>query len=344
MQLPNRLCGDVIRNDRSDGATLLTAPEISKEDFEEGLSAYFGRPVRIVSIEASPLDQRSTHSIERLILTFASGEWLSAVFKRLQPVAGQKGHRREVLIYRRLLTGQRFDAPGLYASAYDERRGRYWMLLEDLGDDMLNHGDLDDWSAAVRWLAKLHGTYFGREDDLRALECLHEHDAEYYRAIAREARENLESAGASSAVDRLDRFSDRFEAAIAFLVDQPRTLVHGDLFSRNFLIQPGNRVRPIDWESAAIGLPIWDLTRLLSGWERHRPSLFTAYMNELMQYAPVSFDERALEITSVYCQILDILWYFRWSDGLCSEGETVEGLLNTLDEHWRRLDGGWSDG
>src|SRR5204863_533286 len=140
--------------------------------------------------------------------------------------------------------------------------GRYWLFLEDLGDGTLKHADNAGWRAAVRWLAAMHGTYLGREDELRALDCLGEHGRSYYVAIADQARENLRAAGAGPALERFDALMDRFGPAISDLAAQPRTLVHGDIFPRNIALQPGGRIRPFDWESAAIGLPVWDLVRL----------------------------------------------------------------------------------
>jgi hypothetical protein len=47
------------------------------------------------------------------------------------------------------------------------------LFLEDLGVD-LNEGDREG-LAAVRWLAEMHGTWWGRAAELRALGCLGEH-------------------------------------------------------------------------------------------------------------------------------------------------------------------------
>src|SRR5262249_7167316 len=142
---------------------------------------------------------------------------------------GKKGDRREVLIYHRLLAGRRFGAPAIYASVYDEARGRYWLFLEDLGEGTLNDGDWGDWFAAVRRLAEMQATYHSREDDLRALHCLMEHGPEYYHLIAQTARRNLELAGACHGLARFDRLMARFDSLVTYLVRQPRTLVHGDI-------------------------------------------------------------------------------------------------------------------
>src|SRR5262249_31210259 len=163
------------------------------EVLEQGLSAHFGRPLRIAGLERQPL-ATSSHAIERLQVMLASGERLRVVFKQLQPGEKLYGNEREVLIYQRLLDGERFGAPALYASVCDEGERRYWLFLEDLGSSTLDEGEVEEWFAAVRWLARMHGTYHGREDGLRALACLMEHGPAYYHMVAQTARQNLELA------------------------------------------------------------------------------------------------------------------------------------------------------
>ena len=174
---------------------------------EEGLAAHLGRPVRLAALAVRPLDAQSTYPIERLRVTLASGEHVSVIFKRLGAAQESKGHRREVLIYRRLLAGQRFGAPALYASIYDEAQHCYWLFLEDLGRKTLARSNRDGWLAAVSWLAEMHAAYHGREEDLRALDCLAEHGLDYYQRLARNARRHLRQVG-----DR-DRKSTRLNSS-----------------------------------------------------------------------------------------------------------------------------------
>src|SRR5262249_10856644 len=158
-----------------------------------------------------------------------------------------------------------------YASAYDEAAGRYWLFLEDVGEGSLKGAASDAWSAAARWLGGLHASYWGREEELRALGCLGEHGPGYYHCMAEGARDFLRRGGVPGAAARFDDLMAGFDEVVAELALQPRALVHGDIFARNLMVQPGPRVRAIDWESAAVGLPALDLARLLDGWEeRHR--------------------------------------------------------------------------
>jgi hypothetical protein len=316
-------------NDRGKGPT-------PREVLEQGLSAHFGRPVRIGGLKSCP-QATSSHAIDRLRITLASGERLPVIFKRLSPGEKLYGNEREVLIYRRLLDGERFGAPALYASVYDEGERRYWLFLEDLGPSTLDEGDVEEWFAAVRWLARMHGTYHGREADLRALACLMEHGPAYYHLLAQSARRNLDLAGAGEALARFDALMCRYDSLVAYLVGQRRTLVHGDLFAENLVLQPGARIRAIDWESAAIGLGAWELARLLEGWGSMKAAFLSAYLAEFERHFAGPFDRGGFQRLIAHCQVLNALWHLRCSVEACQNAPFVEDLLLTMETRWQRL-------
>jgi hypothetical protein len=313
---------------------------------EEGLTRHLGRPFRAAAVEGRPLGRGSTHPISRLLVTADSGEQVPVIFKRLSPRPEPKGHRREVLVYRRLLEGQRFGAPALYASVYDEAGGRYWLFLEDVGRRTVAEGDLPDWAGAVRRLAELHGPYLGRADDLRALGCLGERGAGYYHFLAGRARRNLQQAEAGQALARFDALLAGFEYVVAHLVSQPQTLVHGDIHPDNFLLQPGHRVRLLDWETASVGLGALDLVRLLDGWGADRPKFVDIYWEELVRHrrayaAPlalsVPFDREAFEVTLRYCALLVPVIHLGWDAERCRDASFVGEALRRLERYRQRL-------
>ena len=300
---------------------------------EEGLREHYGRSVEIVDVQVRPL-ATSSHPIERLTVTLASGERIPVIFKRPQPGEKLYGNEREVLIYRSLLKGGRFGAPVLYASVYDSHRGAYGLFLEDLGNTTLDAGGMRSWTAAVRWLGEVHAAYLGREDELRALGCLMEHDAGYYAMVKHTARSNLELASAGDAIGRFDDLMRPFDALVAYLTRQPRTLVHGDMFADNIIIQPGRRIRAVDWESAAIGLGAWDLARLLDGWGSRGEPLRSAYLAELEQRVP-GFARLEFDRVFADCKILNVLWHLRWSVDACQDAPFVESELDELEALWK---------
>jgi thiamine kinase-like enzyme len=311
-----------------------------RQVLEAGLTLRRGWPIRVVALERQSLEARSTHPIERLDVRLDSGERLRLVFKRFQRRSTAKGSRREVLIYRRLLERRGFGAPTVHASIYDDVLGDYWLFLEDLGERTLEEGDRDEWLAAVRWLAEMHGTWWGRAAELRALGCLEDHGSYYYWRIARTARRHLAQAGHPDTVRWFDGLMARFDSVVAHLMRQPRTLVHGDVFPHNVLLQPGPRIRPIDWESAAVGLGAWDLTRLLDGWGKDKPAFRAAYLSELARHSPLPCDPRSFETTVARCEVVDALWHLAWEAKACREEPFVLGLLQAMETAWHQLDEG----
>ena len=305
---------------------------------EEGLCEHYGRTVKIVDVRVRPF-ATSTHAIERLRVRLNSGERLSVIWKRLQPGEQLYGNEREVLVYRALLKGARFGAPALYASIYDADAGTYALFLEDLGKTTLEKRGLRSWTAAVRWLAEVHATHHGRADGLRKLGCLMEHDAGYYAMLKDNVRSNLELAGAGPALTRFDELMQPYDALVGYLTRQPRTLVHGDLYRDNIIIQPGLRVRVVDWESAAIGLGAWELARLLDGWDSRGKILRSAYLAECARRV-AGFDPLEFQRVFARCEILNILWSLRQSVEVCRDAPFVDRELDRLAAAWQRVETG----
>jgi hypothetical protein len=291
----------------------------------------------IASLHSKAL-AHSSHPIDRLWVTLASGERLRVIFKRPQPGQKLHGNEREVLIYQRLLADGRFGAPALYASVFDEARGRYWLFLEDVGYRTLKHQEIECWLAALRRLGEMHASYLGREDELRALECLGEHGPFYYYELVKTARRSLLLVCPPKTVARFDRLMASFDSVITHLACQPRTLVHGDIFPRNLMVQRGRRIRPIDWESAAIGLAAWDLARLLDGWGEDRRDLIATYRAEFDRFVSTPIDWRSFERTFEYCQLVNELWYFQWSPEFCQNSAWVDSALKRMKRLRGRLD------
>src|SRR5262249_43258593 len=151
-----------------------------------------------------------------------------------------------------------------------------------------------------------------------ALRCLGEHDGEYFRLIARTAREHLVEAGATWALARFDGLTADFGAVVTHLAPRPRTLVHGDVFPGNLPVQPGPQGRPSDWESASVGLAAWDLARLLDGWTNKEPFI-DAYLAEFARHSAVRLDEPDFRLTFAHCRLLNALWHIRWSVDACRD-------------------------
>jgi aminoglycoside/choline kinase family phosphotransferase len=305
---------------------------------ERGLEAHLGRPVRVVGVESSGVGF-STHPIRRLRVALAGGEQTPVVFKRLRPKP-DKDIRRELLVYRQLLAGQRFGAPALYASLCDEERGCYWLFLEDVGEWKLEWCEAHVYRLAFRWLARMHADYHGREEELHALRCLDEHGSRFYRALVRAARRSLREYGERRALGRFDRLVGRFfDSSVAHLSRQPWTLVHGDLYASNLIVQPGPKIRPVDWEWAAIGPAAWDVAKLISGWGKEKPRLLAAYLEEFELRSGAPLDRREFDCTLAHCRNMHAFWRLRWI-GPDKDPKFVDGLLDKMERIWLEEDGG----
>jgi serine/threonine protein kinase len=321
----------------------IDAPSL-KAVLQEGLSAYFGAPQDIQVLRYEEMETLSTHPIYSLFVRLGSGENLKVVFKQLFPdgEGWRKGNRREVVIYRELLSGGRFCSPQLYASLYDEQQERYWLFLEDVGEWTLDEAGNDEWLAAITWLADLHSAYWGRQDYLATLPYLTKHDRGYYLEIANAARRNLQLGNAQDRLARFDKLMGRFSEIVEHMADDStgKTLVHGDIFPKNILVQPESRVRVVDWESAGVGLAAWDLVRLLDGWdkEEERRDLINLYLGEVGRHTGMIVDRSRFDAQLLRCEMLNALWHLGWSVEDCEDPPFVNGLLDEIESLWTRLD------
>ncbi len=287
-------------------------------------------PVRIRAVRARPLGSFSSHPIDRLHVTLDDGRELALIFKRLTPQPGRIVGR-EVLIYRRLLSGRRLGAPELYASHADDVRGRAWLFLEDLGRSTLDDRGPEEWTVGFRWLAGLHAAHVGREHELRAPDCLAEHDEAFYRSLVASARATLVARGTAPAARRFDRLAAGFEEMVAYLTSRPRTLVHGATTGQNLVVTPGG-IRPVDWESAAIGTAAWDVAKLLEGWGSHRARLLDGYVAAFEALAPL--DRRAFRLDLAHGRVLRALRLLYWWKEPCQRDPSVQSVLDGIEEAW----------
>ena len=321
------------------------SPDEVKEVLVGGLREYFGRPVRIVELHSRFLGRFiSTHPISRLRLTLDSGEQLAVIFKRIQP-RPDRDVRRRILVYQRLLADRHLDAPTVYASLCDEARGRYWLFFEDVGELRLEWCDVDDWPAAFQWMARMHAEYYGRETELRALNYLGEHGPSFYRFLARGAQEMLQWLDARGRLVRFERLMARwFDLSVEHLAHQPRTLLHGDLECHNLMVQPGSKIRPIDWGYAAIGVAGWDVAKLVAGWGPEKPRFIGFYLDEFALHAPVPLNRQAFERTLAHCQIMRTLQILYWWEGPYENLAFVDDVLEEMESACRYLDSEGGDG
>lgn len=260
-------------------------------DLARALATSIGEGIAILDRHHFPY--RSTFPLEELMVRMGDGTERSLVFKDLSrkeptdPVWQVKAPflhdpRREIEVYRDVLAPAGLTAPECVAVATEPDLGRYWLFLEKVEGELLwQIGDLDVWRAAARWLGDMHARFADRTEGLPPR--LLVHDRDYHRRWIERARRFARSPEASNGGGRVfDRLAERCRQVVDWLIEQPTTFLHGEFYPSNVVIEStddGIRVRPVDWEMAAVGPGLLDLAALASGaWgEREREALATSY-------------------------------------------------------------------
>jgi hypothetical protein len=126
---------------------------------------------------------------------------------------------------------------------------RSWLLLERVrGRELYQWGELEPWLAAVAWLAGFHSRWAVAARRRRVTDdgplIVHDHTL-------------LHCYGEPD---------DDWARAGRHLLAQPRTVVHGECYASDVLVDDDGRVTVLDWETAAIGSGWVDLAGLVAGW------------------------------------------------------------------------------
>jgi thiamine kinase-like enzyme len=161
----------------------------------------------------------------------------------------------------------------------------------------------------------------------------------FYRFLARGARKMLQSLDSPRRLARFECLMSRwFDLSVEHLARQPQTLLHGDLGCHNLMVQPGPKIRPIDWGYAAIGVAGWDVAKLIAGWGPERARFIGAYLDEFALHAPVPLDQQAFERTLAHSQIMRTLQILYWWEGPYENLAFVDRVLEEMESACRYLD------
>jgi hypothetical protein len=228
--------------------------------------------------------------------------------------------RREIAVYRRILGNA---TPGtarcFAAAAMDGNNSSNWLLLERvLGPKLSEVGELSVWGEAARWAAGMHRRFMPHVAHLRERAPLLEYDVAFYRRWMSRARAFLMRSKPSmpATMARIRWLGARHERAMERVLALPRTLIHGEFYPSNILIEGQSttpRVCPIDWELAAIGPGLVDLAALISGgWtEQKRDQIVAAYLKAIEPLpAPRPMD---LDAARLHVAVQWLGWTGNWS-------------------------------
>jgi aminoglycoside phosphotransferase (APT) family kinase protein len=157
---------------------------------------------------------------------------------------------------------------------------------------------------------------------------LKRYDAEYYLGWAH--RTALLAGPLHARLPWLATLCQRFEILVPLLLAPPPTIIHGEYYGRNILVQDGI-VYPVDWESAAIAAGEIDLASLTDQW----PSSITEECELAYQHArwpqgtPIEF-ERRLAAARLYL-------HFRWLGELRDGNTAGSGRFERRFDEMRSL-------
>lgn len=217
-----------------------------------------------------------------------------------------RGHRGgvtyEAEIYKHVLSLSDASTPKFYGAYALPDSDSICLVLEYLDRSvkasLMRGGVLQ----AAQWLAEFHASHATGGANASA-SCLKVYDSEYYRGWADLTLKYSESL--HQRYPWLPALCAHFQELIPDLLAPPLTVIHGEFYPDNILIQD-DTVYPVDWESTALAAGEIDLASLTEGW---RPEFIEKCKNEYKRIrwtdkAPENF-ERKLEAARVY-------WHTRW--------------------------------
>jgi aminoglycoside phosphotransferase (APT) family kinase protein len=211
---------------------------------------------------------------------------------------------RELHVYRDLLPDGELDIPAYYGAVWGQQHQRFWMVLEFVTGVPVADCEFDSWSAATAWLARMQGLFARDPDRFERSPLLVRHDADLFASRAERALSSARQISARAA-RRLRGILSGYDDFVSLMADQPSTFVHGSYRPENVLIEEParpSRVCVVDWELAAIGSPLYDLSRLCDGYRGARlDRLLDSYRREAAAHGvPVPDRERMVEVLDCF--------------------------------------------
>jgi aminoglycoside phosphotransferase (APT) family kinase protein len=243
--------------------------------------------IGVRSLDSRPHAYRTSFPLEDLDVVLEDGERLDLVLKdlgfqtldedaKIAKTSGLHDPLREIEAYR-LLERADLGTPKLYGFVADPTTDRYWLFLERIpGVPLWQVGEREVWEAAAAWLAGLHERFL--QADFLPGGSLLVRDGRHMTEGMRRALG--QATGRTRAM--LVRIDGQYGEVIERLEHLPRTLIHGEFFPSNVLVDRSRtptRIAPVDWEMAGTGAGLLDLASLVAGrWpEDDQIAMATAY-------------------------------------------------------------------
>ena len=245
------------------------------------------------------------------------------------------GHRKgvgfEARVYDQILSATPLSLPGYYGSVTIPESGIQCLLIEYLeGSLRMNQSKgTDTLERAASWIGAFH-----RYWEHKAPGFLTPYSYPYYDTWISNSRSILRETGQRG--KDLLRLTDLLQERLPELVDGPLTIVHGEYYPNNIL-SLGDRIYPVDWESAAIAAGEIDLAGVLEGYPRER------WVSIMEHYCAARWPEDRGSAAASFRDRLDLArlyFYFRWIGRYPSLSHWTEqpGKLHKLEAWLSRLE------
>jgi Phosphotransferase enzyme family len=327
----------------------ISQSDVGLDDDEQLLRSYLepvaaklfpARPVRIQSIERKRSEFSSFYASDIITVGLSSGDTFKVFLKDFgtfhHPKDTMKERReREVIVYRDILPGSDLATAQYYGLIRDETSRRFWLLLEFVEGLPIGHLEFEDWVPAAGWLGRMYG-YFSRHPRLwENCDALTRHDERFFQSIAQEALRAVSEYSAELG-RRLDPIVSQYDKAVAVMLDQPPTLVHGTYRPAQIILNKDHqpmRVCPVDFEKAAIGASLYDLTFLVDGFDPPRlKQLFDAYRTEAQRSGvSVPDDEQMKRIVDCF-RLHRVVNWLALSIARKYEAKTIHKLIGMAED------------
>ena len=239
---------------------------------------------------------------------------------------------RERAVYEEIHTGSSLGEPDYIGKVWNEERGQFWLLLEYVPGQELSYCNFEHWVNAAAWLGRFQGYIAAHPEHLEHPTLLR-HDATFFLEKSRQAREVT--------VQVSDEFSKRlapiiqtYEAATERITAQSTTLVHGAYRPHNILIsRDPYRVAPTDWESAALGTPLYDFACLADGFEGAQlEELWGAFSSENVLRGLFLPDREEMQLHLAFVRLYRAMY---WLSLTVENGDSLDhtrGIIELAEE------------
>jgi hypothetical protein len=289
--------------------------------------ALAARSVRILS------HKRLKANVHRLRVE-VDGAARSVIAKRSQPEVA----RRNWLVARRWLPAVHLDGlgPPILGVATEPDGEAAWHVYEDLSGQPLSRARASelDVAAVLEAIARVHVAFAGHPVLRECRLWGGDRGLAFFSGNLRDAISALDAFEPqdgspdprAALLERMDRLrseeAPRRETLNAY--GGPETLLHGDLWTSNAILVRRERlvdVRLVDWDEAAVGPPLFDLSTFLLQFERRRrPSVLHRYRQIVGRLAGWELaDDRRLNdafATVAYARLASLLvWTLAAGDG-----------------------------